>query len=372
MRALGRCWRRPRPRRALERPLAPFAAARGARRRACASRAHPNARPCPRPRPRPAAPPQQQQAAALALSNAGAPSPGGRAPGAPRGGAAPAPPPAPPGAKLPAVWQLISDNIFSHRKRKVQDEDDIMVCQCPPTWRGGDGCGPNCLNRMLCIECTDDFCPCESACTNQAFTRKTYAKLSVVRGGDGAGAAACSGGGPRSLRQPRTQQLARAGAHAAPCPLTPRALLASAPSSAARGPRASACSRRRRSRRGSSSSSTSARWGWGGRVGGGGGGGGGGVQWLGADRCVAMQRRQRRQHQQRQKAEASAASPSRRAQVLEEEEYLRRKDYYNNTGQRHYYFMNVGNGEVIDACRKVGGEAGVGWRVAQGGATTTT
>jgi hypothetical protein len=41
-------------------------------------------------------------------------------------------------------------------------------------------------------------------------------------------------------------------------------------------------------------------------------------------------------------------------QVLEEEEYLRRKDYYNGTGQRHYYFMNVGNGEVIDACRKVG------------------
>jgi hypothetical protein len=39
--------------------------------------------------------------------------------------------------------------------------------------------------------------------------------------------------------------------------------------------------------------------------------------------------------------------------VLEEEEYLRRKDYYNSTGQRHYYFMNVGNGEVIDACRKV-------------------
>lgn len=27
--------------------------------------------------------------------------------------------------------------------------------------------------------------------------------------------------------------------------------------------------------------------------------------------------------------------------------------YYQATGQRHYYFMNVGNGEVIDACRKV-------------------
>ena len=44
-----------------------------------------------------------------------------------------------------------------------------------------------------------------------------------------------------------------------------------------------------------------------------------------------------------------------RPQVLEEEEYLRRKEYYNSTGQRHYYFMNVGNGEVIDACRKVRG-----------------
>jgi len=40
-------------------------------------------------------------------------------------------------------------------------------------------------------------------------------------------------------------------------------------------------------------------------------------------------------------------------QVLEEEEYLRRKVFYQEIGQRHYYFMNVGNGEVIDACRKV-------------------
>ena len=38
--------------------------------------------------------------------------------------------------------------------------------------------------------------------------------------------------------------------------------------------------------------------------------------------------------------------------MLEEEEYLRRKVFYQTIGQRHYYFMNVGNGEVIDACRK--------------------
>ena len=39
--------------------------------------------------------------------------------------------------------------------------------------------------------------------------------------------------------------------------------------------------------------------------------------------------------------------------MLEEEEYLRRKEYYQESGQRHYYFMNIGNGEVIDAARKV-------------------
>lgn len=41
------------------------------------------------------------------------------------------------------------------------------------------------------------------------------------------------------------------------------------------------------------------------------------------------------------------------SQVLEEEEYVRRKVFYQAAGQRHYYFMNVGNGEVIDACRMV-------------------
>ena len=41
-------------------------------------------------------------------------------------------------------------------------------------------------------------------------------------------------------------------------------------------------------------------------------------------------------------------------EVLEEEEYARRKEFYIATGQRHYYFMNVGNGEVIDAVRRGG------------------
>ena len=36
---------------------------------------------------------------------------------------------------------------------QVQDEDDIMICQCREPTFGGEGCGPNCLNYMLNIEC---------------------------------------------------------------------------------------------------------------------------------------------------------------------------------------------------------------------------
>ena len=41
-------------------------------------------------------------------------------------------------------------------------------------------------------------------------------------------------------------------------------------------------------------------------------------------------------------------------EVLEEEEYERRKHFYEMSHQRHYYFMNIGNGETVDATRKGG------------------
>lgn len=38
-------------------------------------------------------------------------------------------------------------------------------------------------------------------------------------------------------------------------------------------------------------------------------------------------------------------------EILDETEYLRRRTFYAESGQTHYYFMQIGNGEVIDACR---------------------
>jgi histone-lysine N-methyltransferase SETD2 len=72
------------------------------------------------------------------------------------GGAAGAPASRP--HKRPPVWQLITGNVYTHRERKVQDEDDIMICQCKKIWATDTttvGCGPECLNRMLNIECVE-------------------------------------------------------------------------------------------------------------------------------------------------------------------------------------------------------------------------
>jgi hypothetical protein len=60
--------------------------------------------------------------------------------------------------KRPPVWQLVTSNLYTHRERKEQDEDDIMICQCKKIWATDTatvGCGPECLNRMLNIECVE-------------------------------------------------------------------------------------------------------------------------------------------------------------------------------------------------------------------------
>lgn len=58
-----------------------------------------------------------------------------------------------PHKQKPAVWQHISRNIYTHRRRKTEKEDDIMICTCPRPADGGPGCGVDCLNRRLAVEC---------------------------------------------------------------------------------------------------------------------------------------------------------------------------------------------------------------------------
>ncbi|XP_050388298.1 histone-lysine N-methyltransferase ASHH2 [Argentina anserina] len=75
----------------------------------------------------------------------------------------------------------IKTNQFLHRNRKNQSIDEIMVCHCKPPKEGQLGCGEDCLNRMLNIECVRGTCPCGDLCSNQQFQKRRYSKLEKFR-----------------------------------------------------------------------------------------------------------------------------------------------------------------------------------------------
>uniref|UniRef100_A0A7S0SAI4 Histone-lysine N-methyltransferase n=1 Tax=Mantoniella antarctica TaxID=81844 RepID=A0A7S0SAI4_9CHLO len=82
-----------------------------------------------------------------------------------------------------SVWHRIHRNIFTHREPKSVTEDDVLICSCTPHPVTGAGCGDECINRDVLVECDPGFCPCGEGCQNQKFSRKQYAKLDIARTG---------------------------------------------------------------------------------------------------------------------------------------------------------------------------------------------
>ncbi|KAK7311510.1 hypothetical protein RJT34_09708 [Clitoria ternatea] len=83
----------------------------------------------------------------------------------------------PPLVSQKSTFTCISTNEFLHRSHKTQTIDEIMVCHCKSTQQGKLGCGDECLNRMLNIECVQGTCPCGDRCSNQQFQKRKYASL---------------------------------------------------------------------------------------------------------------------------------------------------------------------------------------------------
>ncbi|XP_004502541.1 histone-lysine N-methyltransferase ASHH2 isoform X2 [Cicer arietinum] len=84
--------------------------------------------------------------------------------------------------QLPLVSQestftRIFTNEFLHRNPRTQTIDEVMVCHCKPPREGKMGCGDECLNRMLNIECVQGTCPCGDRCSNQQFQKRNYSRL---------------------------------------------------------------------------------------------------------------------------------------------------------------------------------------------------
>ncbi|XP_027904008.1 LOW QUALITY PROTEIN: histone-lysine N-methyltransferase ASHH2 [Vigna unguiculata] len=83
----------------------------------------------------------------------------------------------PPFVSQGSTFTHIFTNEFLHRSHKTQTIDEIMVCHCKATQEGKLGCGDECLNRMLNIECVQGTCPCGDRCSNQQFQKRKYASL---------------------------------------------------------------------------------------------------------------------------------------------------------------------------------------------------
>ncbi|XP_013591432.1 PREDICTED: LOW QUALITY PROTEIN: histone-lysine N-methyltransferase ASHH2 [Brassica oleracea var. oleracea] len=82
-----------------------------------------------------------------------------------------------------ACFRAIKTNQFLHRNRKNQTIDEIMVCHCKPPPDGRLGCGEECLNRMLNIECLHGTCPAGDLCSNQQFQKRKYVKFERFQSG---------------------------------------------------------------------------------------------------------------------------------------------------------------------------------------------
>ncbi|XWS21683.1 hypothetical protein CRYUN_Cryun30bG0075300 [Craigia yunnanensis] len=88
----------------------------------------------------------------------------------------------------PSHFWRIDSNQFLHHGRKTQTIDElnfkqIMVCHCKRPPDGKLGCGDECLNRMLNIECVQGTRPCGDLCSNQQFQKRKYAKMKWDRFG---------------------------------------------------------------------------------------------------------------------------------------------------------------------------------------------
>ncbi|CAO3636229.1 unnamed protein product [Cunninghamella blakesleeana] len=81
--------------------------------------------------------------------------------------------------KKPPRYARLQHNTFVERKPRKEDQPSI--CQCKKPEDGSFGCGEDCLNRMMFIECHIDTCPCEDKCSNLRFKKREFIKdLEIV------------------------------------------------------------------------------------------------------------------------------------------------------------------------------------------------
>ncbi|XP_022240262.1 histone-lysine N-methyltransferase SETD2-like isoform X2 [Limulus polyphemus] len=86
----------------------------------------------------------------------------------------------------PPYYEQIEENIYLFERRRSKSKKEVrrMICDCSLTkeekQKGAVGCGEDCLNRLLMIEC-GSRCPLGESCTNKRFQQKRYIKTEPLK-----------------------------------------------------------------------------------------------------------------------------------------------------------------------------------------------
>ncbi|GFW22367.1 histone-lysine N-methyltransferase ASH1L [Trichonephila clavipes] len=71
-------------------------------------------------------------------------------------------------------YKKIRTNVYVDIKPDLKNEDQ-QPCMCVPPRDGRKrGCGMECLNRMMYVECTPQLCPCKDLCSNQRIFKHEW------------------------------------------------------------------------------------------------------------------------------------------------------------------------------------------------------
>ncbi|KAF8784466.1 Histone-lysine N-methyltransferase SETD2 like protein [Argiope bruennichi] len=80
------------------------------------------------------------------------------------------------------LYVELEENLYLFERKRTKRKKEVrrMLCECTLTKeereKGVTGCGDECLNRLLMIEC-GSRCPTGDACSNKRFQKRLYAKV---------------------------------------------------------------------------------------------------------------------------------------------------------------------------------------------------
>ncbi|GBL87422.1 Histone-lysine N-methyltransferase SETD2 [Araneus ventricosus] len=80
------------------------------------------------------------------------------------------------------LYVELEENLYLFERKRTKRKKEVrrMLCECALTKeereKGMAGCGDECLNRLLMIEC-GSRCPTGEACSNKRFQKRLYAKV---------------------------------------------------------------------------------------------------------------------------------------------------------------------------------------------------